>query len=72
MFQIMVEKYEVNKFLSTHNIYQMIKEILIDMEGKYNCLIKDGGWYRLRTKVSWEKELARFSQEKMRNNTQTV
>ena len=68
IFQIMVEKYEVNKFLSTHDIYQMIKEILIDMEGKYNCLIKDGGRYRLRTKVSWEKELVRFSQENMRNN----
>jgi hypothetical protein len=61
IYQMMVEQYEINKFFSTHEIYQKIRELLIDLECKENSLIKDGGRYRLRMKVSWDKEHSRFS-----------
>ena len=60
IFQMMVEQYEMDRLLTTHEIYQKIKEILVDMVGKYNLLIKDGGRYRLRKKVSWDNELLKF------------
>ena len=61
IFQIMVEQYEINRFLSTKEIYQKIGEVLRDMEVEYNCLNKEGLRYVLKRNVSWEKELARFS-----------
>jgi hypothetical protein len=61
IYQMMVEQYEINRFLSTKEIYQKIGEILRDMEVKYNCLNEEGERYMLKRNLSWEKELAGFS-----------
>ena len=60
IYQMMVEQYEINRFLSTKEIIQKIGEILRDMEVKHNCLNKEGKRYMLMRNVTWEKELARF------------
>ena len=65
IFQMMVEQYEMDRLLTAHEIYQKIKEILVDMVGKYKLLIKDGGRYRLRKKVSWDNELLKFFHHNM-------